>query len=405
MADPELQRRRREVEEARESGRPRPQIGESWSRCQEVAVDAAASAAPVDVDESEVRSRWDSSAIRRADVGLEDQLTQAAELGDLVAAVTDADGRILWSAGGRSMRRDAERVGFVPGGRWDETSAGTNALGLALRTRRPATVFSAEHWCDAVRDWVCWSAPVIDEHGRSLGVIDLSGRWDTASPLAEVTVATLSRLVQAHLPTAGAREPARLDGVDEEGDSPLLELQLLGHPSARLGGRELALTPRQFELLAALAIIGPSSLDELQLHVYGDRPVTAATIKAELSHLRAKLGGGIGSRPYRLTLPTQVDVVALQADLDAGALADAVGRYTGSLLPDSEAPAVVDHRHLVDVELREALLAGGTSGDLLRYATVQPWDEHVLETAARRADRQDPEHHRAIARLDRARRL
>jgi transcriptional regulator of acetoin/glycerol metabolism len=174
VADPELQQRRREVEAARESGRPRAPIGESWTRCREV-VDAAADAAPVDVDESEVLERWASSAIRRADVGLEEQLTQAAELGDLVAAVTDADGRILWSAGGRSMRRDAERVGFVPGGRWDEASAGTNALGLALRTGRPASVFSAEHWCDVVRDWVCWSAPVLDADGRSLGVIDLSG--------------------------------------------------------------------------------------------------------------------------------------------------------------------------------------------------------------------------------------
>ena len=400
MADPELHRRRREVEQARESGRARDPIGESWSFCREVDVDAGASAAPLDFYKYKVRTHRESKEIPRAGVGLEEQLSQAAELGDLVAAVTDADGRILWSAGGRSMRRDAERVGFVPGGRWDESSAGTNALGLALRTGRPATVFSAEHWCDAVRDWVCWSAPVIDADGRSVGVIDLSGRWDTATPLAEVTVAMLSRLVQEHLPGADRGHPR----TGAERDRPLLELQLLGHPSARLGGEPLALTPRQFELLAALALIGPSSLGELQLHVYGDRPVSAATIKAELSHLRAKLGGGIGSRPYHLTVPTHVDVLALQADLDAGALGEAVGRYTGSLLPDSEAPAVVDHRHVVDVTLREALLAAGTTGDLLRYATVQPWDEDVLETAVRRSDAADPEHHQAVARLDRARR-
>ena len=41
---------------------------------------------------------------------------------------------------------------------------------LALMSGRPATVFCAEHWCDAVRDWVCWSVPVRDrcrsEHRR-----------------------------------------------------------------------------------------------------------------------------------------------------------------------------------------------------------------------------------------------
>jgi hypothetical protein len=50
--------------------------------------------------------------------------------------VTDEDGRILWSAGGATMRRAAERRS-VPGGRWDEASAGTNALGLALLSGQP----------------------------------------------------------------------------------------------------------------------------------------------------------------------------------------------------------------------------------------------------------------------------
>lgn len=418
MADPELQQRRAEVERARATGRARHPIDESWSLCIQGDVDSTADAAPVSAEPSEIRERWESSAIRRSGVGIEEHLTQAAELGDLVAAVTDADGMILWSAGGRTMREAAEKVGFVPGGRWDESSAGTNALGLALRTGRPATVFSAEHWCDVVHDWVCWSSPVLDSAGRSVGVIDLSGRWDTASPLAEITVATLSRLVQEHLPKpdsdpgrngSALRNPAFKDSAlnrsGGNGPSPVLTMNLLGHPSASLDGEPLALTPRQFELLATLAIVGSCSLEQLQMHVYGDRPVSPTTIKAELSHLRTKLGGGIGSRPYRLTLPTTVDALSLQADLDAGALGTAVGRYGGSLLPDSEAPAVVDHRHLVDVMLREALLARGTARDLLRYAAVQPWDEAVLETAVRRSDTADPEHHQAVARLDRARLL
>ena len=32
------------------------------------------------------------------------------------------------------MRRKAETVNFVPGGRWDEASVGTNALAIASRT-------------------------------------------------------------------------------------------------------------------------------------------------------------------------------------------------------------------------------------------------------------------------------
>jgi hypothetical protein len=313
-------------------------------------------------------------------------LTQVAEAGDLVAAVTDEDGRILWSAGGRTMRRAAERVGFIPGGRWDERSAGTNALGLALLTGRPSSVFSVEHWCEAVQDWVCWSVPVRDRTGRCLGVIDLSGRWDRATPVAEITVATLGQLVEEHLPVA------------PDGDH-VLRLQLLGQAQATFDGRHLPLAPRQMELLAALALEGPCTLEELQLHVYGDRPVSRATIKAELSHLRQLLAGHIASRPYELTVPVEIDVLIVRDHLHTGDLRAATAAYRGSLLPGSDAPFAHDHRHVVDVSLRQSLLANGTAGDLLRFASVHPHDEDILEHAVARTPETDPDHHEAVARL------
>lgn len=394
MADASLRARRRSIEEARAHGTAEAaEIGASWSRC-EPEVDPGSAAAPVDAEPDEVRRRWEASPIRRSGIGLEEQLTHAAEAGDLVAAVTDEDGRILWSAGGRTMRRTAESVGFVPGGRWDERSAGTNALGLALRTGRPSTVFSAEHWCDAVRDWVCWSAPVRDRSGRPLGVIDLSGRWDRATPLAEVAVASLARLAEEHLP-ADAEPPAEPTG---------LRLRLLGRAEATLDGRVIAVGPRQMELLAALALEGPSTLDELRYLVYGDRPISPTTIKAELSHLRTMLGGGIGSRPYRLTLPVEVDVVALRSELRAGDLGRVTDGYSGSLLPGSDAPFADEYRHVFDVALRESLLARGTAAQLLAYAVVHPYDEAVLERAVAVAPHDTADRHEAVARLSLARR-
>ncbi len=384
----ELMVRRRSIEAARADGHAlEPSIAASWSRCRPT-LDVRRSAAPVDAEPDEVRARWEASPIRRSGVGLEEQLASAADAGDLVAAVTDEQGRILWSAGGRTMRGVAESVGFVPGGRWDEQSAGTNALGLALLTRRPATVFSAEHWCEAVHDWVCWSVPVCDAAGRAVGVIDLSGRWDTATPLAGTAVRALGRLVEEHLP------------VDPGATSPLLELHLLGRPSATLGGRPLALALRQIELLAALAIIGPCSLAELQVLVYGDRPVSPATIKAELSHLRHHLGGAIGSRPYRLTLPVRVDALELRKRLAASDVAAAALAYVGQLVPASEAPFLIDERYVLDVSLRRALLVSGAPDALLAYADVHPYDVEVLERVVASVSFDDPRRHEAIARID-----
>ena len=99
---------------------------------------------------------------QRAVRQLESQLQAAADDGELVVAVTDPGARILWTYGGAVMRRKAEKVNFIPGGRWDEASVGTNALDLALRLDHAATVYSAEHFSSCVHGWVCWAAPVHD---------------------------------------------------------------------------------------------------------------------------------------------------------------------------------------------------------------------------------------------------
>lgn len=394
MASRELRRHRRSIEEARAAGRAVDSvIGDSWDRCRPV-VPRTRSAAPVDCEPDEVGQRWADSPIRRSGVGIEDELGRAAEASGLIAAVTDDEGRILWSAGSRPMRHTAEGVGFVRGGRWDECSAGTNALGLALATGRPAKVFSAEHWCDSLQDWVCWSVPVRTPDGRRLGVIDLSGPWDLATPMADLAVRTLSRLVEEHLPadvTATGPTTGRL------------RLSVLGHPGATLDGEPLALSPRQVELLTALALNGPSSLDQLRDLVYGERPVSAATVKAELSHVRQILGGAIASRPYRLTMPVSVDALDVRDRVRAGDLTGAVDCYGGQLLPDSDAPFAVEQRHLIDVTLRRGLLDAGSPADLLRFAEVHRYDEAVIERAIARSGGSGPLRHEAEARLQMAR--
>jgi hypothetical protein len=371
----ELLLRRRTIEEARSGSGAGdvaipPDVRHSWSRC-EPAVRASQAAAPLDRAD-EIGEQWEASPIRRAASHLVEQLRAVAEDGDFVAAITDEDGRILWAWGGRNMRARAEQVNFAAGGRWDERSAGTNALALALVTGRPSTVFSAEHWCDAVRDWVCYSAPVRDGNGRVLGVLDLSSTWDRATPLGLPTVTAMAQLVEhevRRLPAVGLAE------------APVLRLKALGHPTATLGGTPLLATLRQLEILVILAAVGSVGLGELHALLYGDREVSLVTLKAEISQLRRALGGAIGSRPYRLTLPCEADFMELLGRIDGGHLDRATDVYAGQLLPASESPFVIERRHHLDVALRTALLRTGTTAQLLRFAEVHPYDTEVLARA------------------------
>jgi len=363
-----------------------PEVTDSWRRCATRL--PAGHTAPVEPDG--LSAAWSDSLIARAASGEVDELARLAVAEDYIAAVTDSAGRILWSAAGPSMGRLAERVNFVTGANWHESAAGTNAPGLCLLTGRPATVFASEHWCEPVQDWVCYAAPVRGPSGLLVGVLDLSCQWRRASPLALTTVAALARLVEQQLRTASAVDPAEL------------RLMLLAHPQAHWHGRPVRLSQRQLEILTILVVKGPVGLDELHELLYGDRAVTNATLKAEVSHLRQLLDGAIESRPYRLTATVEVDLLDVLGALRRGDIEGALRLYQGQLLPASESPFVIDQRHHLDVTLRSALLTAGRTEQLLRFAEVHPFDVEILEVAHRRGERNDPRRGEALARLARA---
>ena len=172
----------------------RTEIAASWERSAAHILPEVHEAPLADAEETRVAFHASplSAVVRR----LQSQLQAAADDGELVVAVTDPAARILWTYGGAVMRRKAEQVNFVPGGRWDEASVGTNALDLALRLDHAATVYSAEHFSSCVHGWVCWAAPVHDPGtGRQLGVLDLSTTWDRCHPIGLATAAALARLL------------------------------------------------------------------------------------------------------------------------------------------------------------------------------------------------------------------
>jgi hypothetical protein len=400
----ELQRRRLDAVRAwtafvehgdRASEVIRPEILGSWERSG-LAITPDVTEAPL-ADEHDTAALWQDSPLRVAVSRMEAELRRTAEDGDLVLAVTDAETRILWTYGGRVMRRKAETVNFVASGRWDEQSVGTNALDLAQRTAAPSMVFSAEHYAPIVHNWVCWAAPLHDPRtGRQIGVVDLSTTWDRTHPIGLATARMMARLIESALPVS-ATAPTAVPAPEVPG----LTLSLLGNAEAWLDGRRLLLNRRQTEILALLALHPDGlSLEHLHALLYGDQAVTLSTLKAEVSHLRSALGGQLMSRPYRLPMPVQVDVDLVLDLLRAGDVAAAVQAYGGDLLPGTNSPALSERADYVAVALREALLADPLPQAVLRYAELAPYDTEVLEVAlAALGDRPHPARPLLLGRL------
>ena len=360
----------------------RPEILTSWERSG-ASITTDVSQAPL-ANEADTRAFWMGSPLQIAVSRVEDELRRTAEDGDLVLAVTDADTRILWTYGGRVMRRKAESVNFVAGGRWDDESVGTNALDLANRTARPSMVFSAEHYASIVHNWVCWAAPVNDPvTGRQLGVIDLSTTWDRTHPIGLATARVMARLIEQAMPRS--HEHPGLPSVEASPDVAGLTLRLLGTAEAHLDGQRLLLNRRQTEILALLAMNPDGvSLERLHALVYGDHGATLSTLKAEVSHLRSALHGQLTSRPYRLTMPVTSDVDTVLAAVGRGDVPAALAAYGGDLLPGTNSPALAEMGDYVAVAVREALLADPQPEAVIRYTELAPHDSEVVEVCLAR---------------------
>jgi hypothetical protein len=194
-------------------------------------------------------------------------------------------------------------------------------------------------------------------------------------------------LIETAMP-ASAAHPMLSDGLGPTG----LQLRLLGNAEATLDGSRLLLNRRQTEILAILALHPDGlSLDRLHALVYGDQAVTLSTLKAEVSHLRAALGGQLASRPYRLTLPVATDIDDVLDALQHGDAGAAIASYGGDLLPGTESPALIELGEYVAVAMREALIANPEPSAVVRYSELAPYDTEVIEVClAALGDRPHP---------------
>ncbi|MFB6436520.1 GAF domain-containing protein [Streptomyces sp. NPDC056411] len=347
----------------------RPVVADSWRRSAEAHA-ASDGAAPIELDGAALRAYREAHPLARAMPVFRELLGSFAQDGAHLLAVCDPQGRLLWVEGHPGVRRDAERMNFVAGARWDERHAGTNAPGTALAADHAVQIFATEHYNRRVQRWTCAAAPLHDPRtGRLLGAVDITGGDHLASPHSLALVQATARAAEAHL-AAGVPAPG-------------VFLSALGRDEALLvvDGERLRLGRRHSEIMVLLAR-HPAGLtgDQLSLLLYGEREMRAVTLRAELSRLRQLVGALLHSRPYRLSRPVETDLDVVEEQLTAGDARSALGTYRGPLLPLSEAPGVRRLREALADRMRGALLVA-RDPELLREWSRTPWGEDDLEVA------------------------
>ncbi|MBO1926142.1 transcriptional regulator [Thiomicrorhabdus sp. 6S2-11] len=316
-------------------------ISQSWQRSA-LSLNKKVTHAP-SIAKTRIREEWQMSPLSIAARQEQDNMMQLAREGELVAAIADPSGCMLWSHASRHMRSRAESVNFQEGGRWDEQSIGTNAIGLAKKLRSPVTVFSSEHYQSFLHDWVCYAAPIIHpQSGECVGILDMSTTWKKHTALGQAAVTQLACNIARNLPEVSPRAE--------------LEIRALGQAQVVFRGQNLQLSKRQLEILCLLAL-NPQGLKLEAFHaaLYGDAPISSSTLKAELSHLRHLLDGQVGSRPYRLMMPVWCDFIQVWQALHEQNVNEAFRLYQGPLMAQSESPELEEWRHCIEAVMGKLL--------------------------------------------------
>ena len=148
----------------------------SWQRCRRLGLPERDTPSIEPVPESrlhEMRER--NERLRRLARAELESLAADADGSGSIVVLTDDTGWILDATGHPQFLDKASRVALRPGACWNESQAGTNAIGTAIVERRAVEVRGGEHYRAPHGILTCTATPIHDPYGQLVGVLDISG--------------------------------------------------------------------------------------------------------------------------------------------------------------------------------------------------------------------------------------
>lgn len=394
-------------------------IQDSWQRAISLGLDPASVSPERTLTDAELRDLRNQHPLAAVLPVVHSLLIRHAVDAELIVAVGDESGRLLWIDGDRVLRRQVEGMLFVEGADWSEGRVGTSAPGTALALDRGIQIRRAEHFNALAHPWSCTAVPIHDpDTGKILGVIDITGGDQAVAsqtlPLVEAAVAAMEaevRIQRLGRPS-GSFQTHRVS-VSPSPRSPRLvaaSMSVLGtdHGQVHCGETTVDVSPRHAEILTLLAWHSEGLAADRLASFLSDQVTAVETLRAEMVRVRKVLALldspiTITSRPYRLESPVELDAQRVLAFLERGAHRVALGAYRGAVLPASTAPGIVEIRVEVSRRLREALLADASVELLLTYARTEEatWDTEIWRACLELLPARSPKRAVVVAHLAR----
>ncbi len=187
----------------------REEILSSWRRARErYHIDPRLRRPVASIDPAGLQERLARDEALRLAAPILEHFTRRVRLRDHVLAFFDAEGCLLSIDGDRSIAEQVAEISYCPGTSWSEESAGTNATGTALETKRAVEVFAAEHYVAAWQRWSSAAAPIrAPGSAAPVAIVAMTGPWEVRRRQAAAFVLALARAIEERLhAAAGVRD-------------------------------------------------------------------------------------------------------------------------------------------------------------------------------------------------------
>lgn len=180
-----------------DSNRINERISESWHRCKQANVNPHMNKGQKILSSHIFREQKKKSEIF-LDIALPQIQNMRKNIDELqmMALLIDPDGYVLSLSGNKQTLKRAKHINFIEGVKWTEAAVGTNAIGTALEIEEAIMISGTEHYSVASHSWSCAAAPIHNDDGKLIGVLDFSCPIEFSHPYMLGMVTSMAHAIE-----------------------------------------------------------------------------------------------------------------------------------------------------------------------------------------------------------------
>ncbi|WP_144517245.1 sigma-54-dependent Fis family transcriptional regulator [Bacillus thuringiensis] len=180
-----------------DSNRINERISESWYRCKQANVNPHMSKGQKILSSNFFQEQKKKSGIF-LDIALPQIQNMRKTIDELqmMALLIDPDGYVLSLSGNKQTLKRAKHINFIEGVKWTEAAVGTNAIGTALEIEEAIMISGTEHYSVVSHSWSCAAAPIHNDDGKLIGVLNFSCPIEFSHPYMLGMVTSMAHAIE-----------------------------------------------------------------------------------------------------------------------------------------------------------------------------------------------------------------